>query len=53
MDRTFPARDLVIYEIELETDAGAKRFEFDEMNLSEELGALIEEFAKRSRPVRL
>ena len=30
-----------------------KRFEFDEMNLPEELGALIEEFTKRRPMFRL
>ena len=45
------ARDLVVYEIELTTDAGERRIEFDEMSVPEDLGALVERLVKRSRPM--
>lgn len=48
-----PARDLVVYEIELETDAGVRRLEFDEMNVPAVLAALVERLVKGSKPMRL
>ena len=45
------ARDMAVYEIELETDAGVRRFEFDEMSVPENLAALVERLKKSSRPM--
>jgi hypothetical protein len=47
-----PARDLAVYEIELETDAGVRRLEFDEMNVPDDLAALVERLVKGSKPMR-
>jgi hypothetical protein len=47
-----PARDLVVYEIEADTDSGATRIEFDEMNVPGNLAALVERLAKVSRPIK-
>ena len=45
------ARDLVIYEIELDTDEGPVRLEFDEANVPKGLAPLVEKLAKRAKPV--
>jgi len=45
------ARDLVVYEFEIETDSGPTRLEFDETRVPEELAALIGRLQKRSRPM--
>jgi len=45
------ARDLVVYEIEIETDSGGTRLEFDETRVPEDLAALIGRLQKRSRPM--
>jgi Emfourin len=47
-----PARDLAFYEIELETDAGVSRLEFDEQGVPDDLAALVERLVKSSRPMR-
>ena len=47
-----PARDLAVYEIEIETDAGVRRLEFDEMNIPKDLAALVERLVKGSKPMR-
>jgi hypothetical protein len=47
-----PARDLVVYEIEAETDSGTTRIEFDELNVPDDLAALVERLAKASRPMK-
>jgi hypothetical protein len=44
-------RDQVVYEVELETDAGNARLEFDEMSLPEDLAPLVDRLVKRSRPM--
>jgi hypothetical protein len=46
------ARDLVMYELTLETDAGPVRLEFDEMSVPDDLTALVEELARRAKPVK-
>ena len=46
------ARDLVMYELELDTDAGKVRLEFDEASVPDGLAPLVDELAKRARPVR-
>ena len=46
-----PARDLVVYEIELDTDGGQVRLEFDEAHVPEDLAPLVEKLAKRAKPV--
>ena len=43
-------RDLTRYEIELETEAGEVRLEFDDSNLPDDLAALVERLSQRSRP---
>jgi hypothetical protein len=45
------ARDQVMYELELDTDAGVRRFEFDEMSVPDGLGPLVEWLQQRSRPM--
>ena len=45
------ARDLMVYEIELESDSGAARLEFDENSIPEDLAALVERLQTRSRPM--
>jgi hypothetical protein len=45
------ARDFLIYEFELEHDAGVRRFAFDETNLPEDLAVLVERLSKSSRPL--
>lgn len=46
-------RDHVVYEVELETDAGKTRLAFDETSVPEDLAPLVDRLVKRSRPVRL
>jgi len=46
------ARDMVMYELELDTDAGKVRLEFDEASVPDGLAPLVDELAKRARPVR-
>lgn len=45
------ARDLVGYEIELDTDEGKIQLEFDEANVPDNLAALVGKLAKRAKPV--
>ena len=45
------ARDQVMYELELETGAGARRVEFDELSVPDGLGPLVEWLQQRSRPM--
>lgn len=45
-----PARDVIMYEIELETDAGVRRLAFDELNLPADLAKLVRSLEKRSKP---
>lgn len=45
------ARDLIVYEIELESDSGAARLAFDEQSVPEDLAALVERLQMRSRPM--
>lgn len=45
------ARDLVVYELEVETDAGEVRLEFDEAGAPEDLAALVDDLASRARPM--
>jgi hypothetical protein len=46
------ARDQIVYEIEMETDAGARRLEFDEASVPKDLAPLVKALAGRSKPVR-
>jgi hypothetical protein len=41
-----------MYELTLETDAGPVRLEFDEMSVPDDLTALVEELARRAKPVK-
>jgi len=45
------ARDLVVYEIELDTDEGQVRLEFDEASVPKDLAPLVEKLAKRAKPI--
>ncbi len=45
------ARDLTMYEMELDTDEGPIRLEFDEANVPKDLAALVEKLAKRAKPI--
>jgi hypothetical protein len=48
--RASAARDLVVYELEIETDAGPQRLEFDEANVPPTLAPLVERLAARAKP---
>jgi len=48
---TSRARDLIGYEIELDTDEGPVRLEFDEAHVPDDLAPLVEKLAKRAKPV--
>jgi len=45
------ARDHIVYEIEMETDAGVRRLEFDEASVPKDLAPLVQALAKRSKPI--
>ena len=45
------ARDQVMYELELDTGAGVRRFEFDELSIPDGLGPIVEWLQQRSRPM--
>ncbi|MEQ1911140.1 MAG: protealysin inhibitor emfourin [Vicinamibacterales bacterium] len=47
------ARDLLIYEWEVDTDEGPRRVEVDEMNVPDGLASLVSKLARQSRPVAL
>jgi hypothetical protein len=47
------ARDLVVYELEVETDAGVSRLEFDESAVPPDLARLVVTLASRARPIPL
>lgn len=49
--KTSRARDLVVYEIELDTDEGQVRLEFDEENIPKDLAPLVKKLAKRAKPI--
>ena len=46
------ARDMVLYELEVETDRGPIRLEFDEANVPEDLEALVKDLSKRAKPTQ-
>ena len=45
------ARDHIVYEIEMETDAGVRRLEFDEASVPKDLAPLVQTLAERSKPM--
>ena len=45
------ARDLFIYELDLDTDVGGRQLSFDELNAPAALSGLVQRLAKRARPV--
>jgi hypothetical protein len=47
------ARDLVIYELEVETDAGMVRMSFDESGVPKDLSALVDSLVSRAKPMPL
>ncbi len=49
---TSSARDLLVYEIEVGTDAGEIRLEFDESAIPAGLAALVGALSARARPMR-
>ena len=46
------ARDQIVYEIEMETDAGVRRLEFDEASVPNDLASLVQTLAQRSKPMQ-
>ena len=46
------ARDLQVYELEIDTDAGSVRLEFDESSVPDELTSLMERLESVARPMR-
>jgi len=46
------ARDQIVYEIEMETDAGVRRLEFDEATVPNDLAPLVQALAGRSKPMQ-
>lgn len=51
-DRSSGARDLLNYELEVQTDAGTTRLQFDEAGAPDDLAALIERLQSLSAPMR-
>lgn len=51
--RAEDARDLLTYELEIETDSGVRRVAFDEMNTPEGLAGLVRRMHQHSRPIPL
>jgi hypothetical protein len=49
--RSTAARDQVIYEWDLDTDAGPRHMECDELNVPDGLDGLLARLIKQSRPV--
>lgn len=47
------ARDLLVYEIEVEADSGTVRLEFDEVGAPPELSSFIERLTACTRPMPL
>jgi Emfourin len=45
------ARDQIVYEIDIETDAGVRRLEFDETSIPKDLAPLVQALAQRSKPM--
>ncbi len=45
------ARDQIVYEIDMETDAGVRRLEFDEASVPRDLAPLVKALAERSKPM--
>jgi hypothetical protein len=45
------ARDQIVYEIDIETDAGVRRLEFDEASVPKDLAPLVQALAERSKPM--
>jgi hypothetical protein len=48
--RSSQSRDLFTYELDLDTDDGPMRFEFDESSVPDQLSGLVSSLAKRSGP---
>jgi hypothetical protein len=46
------ARDLQVYELEIDTDTGPMRLEFDESGVPAELTSLLERLESVARPMR-
>ncbi len=49
--RSSKGRDLFTYELDLDTDDGPVRLEFDESSVPDQLSGLVSSLAKRSGPV--
>jgi len=41
---------MVMYELDIDTDAGPMRLEFDDASVPDDLEALVEELSKRAKP---
>lgn len=46
------ARDLVVYELEVETGTGTVRLEFDEAGVPDDLTAFVDDLVSRARPMK-
>lgn len=46
------SRDLVMFELEVETDSGTSRIEFDESAVPDELAGLVDRLQSNARPMK-
>jgi Emfourin len=46
------ARDQIVYEIDIETDDGVRRLEFNEASVPKDLAPLVKALAERSKPMK-
>ena len=44
------ARDMVVYELDVDTEEGPVRLEFDEASVPDDLEGLVKELSKRAKP---
>ena len=44
------ARDMIVYELDVDTDGGPVRLEFDEASVPDDLEGLVKELSKRAKP---
>jgi hypothetical protein len=49
-EKSSRARDMVMYELDIDTDAGPMRLEFDDASVPDDLEALVKELSKRAKP---
>lgn len=46
------SRDLVVFELEVDSDSGTTRLEFDESAVPKEIAALVERLQSQARPMK-